>query len=129
LQSWTYNAPNKLSWQRVDTDALNFTLLLTNQDRSVMPTDNQELAALVDGTLGTLSVNPPATDLPIGKGFRLNLVKDTEHESTIYAQSGQFSIVQASSSSSVSGSSTKPAGTTTIPPYVIFFFVLVYFGD
>jgi len=112
---WTKEGPNKFTWSRVNTDAQNFTLLLINQNQNV----NQELSALVDGTLGTLSVNPPSTGFPVGDSFRLNLVKSTEEQTTIYAQSPEFSIRPSNSSSSVSGSSTRAntaTGVTTVPP-------------
>jgi hypothetical protein len=77
--------------------------------RKVLPKDNLQLAALVDGTQGKFSVNPPSTDFPVGKGFRLNLVKDSENVNTILAQSDQFDIVLSpASSSSVSAVLTTP---------------------
>ena len=73
-----------------------------------MPNNNQVLAALVDGTKGTLSVNPPSAGWIVGHGFQVNLVKDATDFSTIFAQSSQFSI----SASSSSASSTTPGVTT-----------------
>jgi len=109
-QGWTNSGAQTLSWTRVDTDAANFTAVLTNQDRSVMPNNNQVLAALVDGTKGTLSVNPPSGGWIVGHGFQVNLVKDQDSLSTIFAQSGQFNITASSSSAS---STTSTSGVTT----------------
>jgi len=109
--NWTSVGPNKFTWDRVNTDAQNFTLLLTNTDQSVMPQNNLQLAALIDGTLGSFSVNPPSTFFPVGKGFRLNLVKDTESQSSIYAQSDQFDIINSPQSSSrISSGSVTATG-------------------
>ncbi|KDQ64310.1 hypothetical protein JAAARDRAFT_118210 [Jaapia argillacea MUCL 33604] len=110
-QGWTVTGPNMLTWNRVSTDPTNFTALLTNQDRSILPTD-EVLVAFVDGTTGSVTVNAPSNSFPIGSGFQVNLVQDTTHLSTIYAQSNQFNITQ----STASVSSTK-SGVST-PPYV-----------
>ncbi|EIN10879.1 hypothetical protein PUNSTDRAFT_63770 [Punctularia strigosozonata HHB-11173 SS5] len=96
-QGWTTAGPNVLSWSTVSTDATNFTAVLTNEDRSIMPQNNQILDALVQGSSKSINVNPPSGGFPVGKGFRVNLVKDTDDLSTIYAQSDEFSIVQSSS--------------------------------
>lgn len=117
-QGWTVTGPNKLTWTRVSTDATNFTALLTNQDRSILPTD-EVLVAYVDGTTGTVTVNAPSNSFPVGGGFQVNLVQDTTHLSTIYAQSNQFNITQstASVSSTSTGVTTPPiASTLTVPP-------------
>jgi hypothetical protein len=67
-------------------------------------TNPLQLQALVDGTLGKISVNPPSTGFPIGTGFRLNLVKDTENLNTIFAQSDKFNIITPPASKSSSSS-------------------------
>ncbi|KZT29345.1 hypothetical protein NEOLEDRAFT_1056485 [Neolentinus lepideus HHB14362 ss-1] len=107
---WTSTGPNTVTWQRVSTDASNFTLLLTNTDRTVLPDNNQVLVAVVPGDAGSLAVPEPSNGFPVGSSFRLNLVKDPQDVNTIYAQSDEFNIVQSSSttsaSSTVSSSST-----------------------
>lgn len=65
------------------------------------------LAALVDGSLGNTTVNPPSGGWKTGQGFQVNFVQDTEHTNTILAQSGKFDIKAATSSVS----STATAGT------------------
>jgi hypothetical protein len=103
---WTTAGPNVVAWQRVSTDALNFTLVLSNQAQT--PSYSQVLAALVDGTLGTFTVSPPSTGYPTGNGFQVNFVQDTEHLSTIYAQSTQFAIAQATTTASSLSTATTP---------------------
>lgn len=57
----------------------------------------QNLAALVDGTLGKASLNPPSGGWPTGASFRLNLVQDDRNLNAILAQSPEFSILPSSS--------------------------------
>ncbi|KAH9173333.1 hypothetical protein EDB89DRAFT_1850369 [Lactarius sanguifluus] len=108
---WTIAGPNVVTWERVGTDALNFTIVLSNQAQT--PSYQQVLAALVDGTLGKFTVRPPSTGFPTGTGFQVNLVEDSESLSTIYAQSQQFSIVQATTT-------TSSSLTATTRLYVLF---------
>jgi len=54
--------------------------------------DPQILAALVDGTLGKTSLNPPSGGWPTGANFRVNLVQDDSNLSAILAQSPEFTI-------------------------------------
>ncbi|KAG9105119.1 hypothetical protein FRC07_009602, partial [Ceratobasidium sp. 392] len=96
---------NQLTWNRVDTDAKTFTIVLTNQDRSLLPT-NQQLIATVDGTTGKIDVPAPSGGFPVGKGFRVNLVKSPSEMNTILAQSPEFEIVSGISTSSGTMSST-----------------------
>jgi hypothetical protein len=111
---WTTAGPNVVTWQRVSTDAANFTLLLVNQAKT--PTYSQVLAALVDGTLGNFTVSPPSTGYPTGSGFQVNFVADTSDLSTIYAQSGQFTIGQATTTASaLSTPITSFTPTTAVP--------------
>ncbi|KAH9042864.1 hypothetical protein EDB84DRAFT_899140 [Lactarius hengduanensis] len=113
---WTIAGPNVVTWQRVNTDALNFTIVLSNQART--PSYQQVLAALVDGTLGKFTVSPPSTGFPTGTGFQVNLVADSQNLNSIFAQSQQFSILQATTTTSSSLTatplfSTTPAATNT----------------
>ena len=113
---------SSLTWQRVETDRQNFTVLLTNQvcakgkrrllylltwtpvtPQKVSGFQTQNLAALVDGTLGRVALNPPAGGWPTGSSFRLNLVQDNQNLNSILAQSQEFSITQSTST----GASTK----------------------
>ncbi|KAG9105117.1 hypothetical protein FRC07_009603 [Ceratobasidium sp. 392] len=96
---------NPLTWERVDTDPKQFTIVLTNQDRSLLPTD-QQLIATVDGTTGKTDVPAPSGGFPPGKGFQINLVKSPSEMNTILAQSPVFEIVSGISTSSGTMSST-----------------------
>ena len=59
--------------------------------------DPQILAALVDGTLGKTSLNPPSGGWPTGTNFRVNLVQDDRNINAILAQSPEFTINATSS--------------------------------
>ncbi|KAI9467333.1 hypothetical protein BJY52DRAFT_1220048 [Lactarius psammicola] len=108
---WTIAGPNVVTWQRVSTDALNFTIVLSNQAQT--PNYQQVLAALVDGTLGRFTVSPPSTGFPTGTGFRVNLVQDSQNLNTIYAQSEQFSITQPTTTVTSSRTTTTPFTSTS----------------
>ncbi|KAF7798329.1 hypothetical protein EIP86_009550 [Pleurotus ostreatoroseus] len=99
---------NTVSWDRVSTDPQNFTIVLVNNN--VFPNYEQVLDALVDGTQSTIQVNPPSTGWPsVGTGYQINFVQDSQHLTTILAQSNDFSFhapTSSSGSSSASGSST-----------------------
>lgn len=71
-----------------------------------MPNGDQVLNALVDGTLGNITCNPPSGGWPTGSGFRVNLVQDAQHLSSILAQSSQFSINGSSSTTTTSSAQT-----------------------
>jgi hypothetical protein len=109
-QGWTNSGAQKLTWDRVNTDALNFSVILVNQDKSIL-SGPESLAALVDGTMGSTNVNPPSGGWPLGDGFQVNLVKSEMEQSTIYAQSNQFNITTGTGSSS---STTKPTTSSVI---------------
>ncbi|KAG6336541.1 hypothetical protein ID866_2563 [Astraeus odoratus] len=112
-QGWTTTGPNYLKWDRVSTDPLNFTAVLTNQNTAVMPLNNQVLNALVDGTLGVIECNPPSGGWPVGDGFRVNLAQDAQHLDSLLAQSDEFSIAASSSTGSVmSMTSTQSASSS-----------------
>jgi hypothetical protein len=106
---WTTAGPNSVAWSRVSTDPLNFTIVLVNQN--ITPSYSQALDALVDGTLGNITVNPPSTGFPTGDNFQVNFVQDATHLSTILAQSTQFSITQSNSTSTTTSTPTTFATT------------------
>ncbi|KAJ3576175.1 hypothetical protein NP233_g593 [Leucocoprinus birnbaumii] len=111
-KGWTNVGPQPVTWQRVDTDPTNFTIVLTDTNRAELSED-QVLVAQQDGVAtNTVNCNPPSAGWPLGKTFRINLVKSTEDQSTIYAQSSEFQI--AVPNATVSGSLTTPLATTPI---------------
>ncbi|EPQ59019.1 hypothetical protein GLOTRDRAFT_70135 [Gloeophyllum trabeum ATCC 11539] len=112
-EGWTSAGPNTVSWQRVDTDPSNFTLVLTNEDRNVLPSNNQVLIALVDGTTGSTTVPPPSNGFPVGGTFRLNFVKDAQDLNSILAQSSEFNITKSTTSSSGTSTATGTTGGTS----------------
>ncbi|KAG2077232.1 hypothetical protein BDR04DRAFT_1113301 [Suillus decipiens] len=111
-QGWTTSGPNYLTWERVDTDPLNFTAVLTNVacNQGAMPQGDQVLNALVDGTLGTIQCNPPSGGWPQGAGFRVNLAANAQNLDQLLAQSSQFNINSTTSSTS---STTDTAATSS----------------
>ncbi|KAF4619818.1 hypothetical protein D9613_005110 [Agrocybe pediades] len=116
VQGWTNQGAQPLKWDMVSTDRQNFTAVLTNQ--AVQGFDTQVLKALVNGTLGETTVNPPSGGWPVGEHFRVNLVQDANNLNTILAQSPEFTIKEApvssqSSSSTGSPTNTSPANTPT----------------
>ncbi|KAH9850010.1 hypothetical protein C2E23DRAFT_837018 [Lenzites betulinus] len=114
---WTTSGPNEVSWTKVDTDAANFTIVLVNQ--ASFPPTSQILDALVDASLGKITVNPPSGGWKTGTGFQVNLVKDAENTNTILAQSDQFTISTSTSSTFSTASSgtvaTGSSATLTVP--------------
>ncbi|PVF99785.1 hypothetical protein CPB86DRAFT_730865 [Serendipita vermifera] len=112
---WTANGPNEIVWQRVDTDPETFTIVLVNENRRVLPVNNQFIAANVDGTLLSIAVSPIAGQVfPVGPGFRVNFVKSFTDVNTIYAQSSQFRIKEGSGTASLNGGSTTRPESTII---------------
>jgi len=112
-----------VSWNRVDTDPSNFTIVLTNQvglsvklyvfsngqiqNRALFPQD-QVLVAQQDGvSTDTVNCNPPSAGWVLGKSFRINLVKSSEDQSTIYAQSNEFEIKLPDGATTSSGTSSS----------------------
>jgi len=115
---WTTAGPNQVTWQRVSTDATNFTMLLVNQNKSILPSGSELLAALVDGTQLQLTVSPPSGGFVAGTGYQVNFVQDPQNPNTIYAQSGQFAITQSSttaSAASTQAASSQAAATISNP--------------
>jgi hypothetical protein len=122
---WNTSGSQPLAWSRVDTDPLNFTVILVNQASN--PQVDQVLAALVDGTLLSTIVNPPSEGWPSGNGFQVNLVSSTSN-STILAQSTKFTINQTNvtTTSTTQGTevpntvamtgSINPTGDSNAPP-------------
>jgi len=114
---WVNQGSNNLTWTRVDTDPLNFTVVLTNQNMSGF--QSEVLAALVDGTLGFTRLNPHNGGWPTGSHFRVNLVKDDLDLNSILAQSPEFDITEANSTSTTGTASfsfgTTATGTATTP--------------
>ncbi|KAH0839942.1 hypothetical protein J3R83DRAFT_896 [Lanmaoa asiatica] len=109
-QGWNTTGPNYLMWERVDTDPLSFTVVLTN----VNAASNQVLDAVIDGTLGITMCSPPSGGWPSGSGFRVNLAQDATHLDSLLAQSSEFNITAVSSNGSTTSSvSTLTAATTT----------------
>lgn len=80
-----------------------------------MPSGSEILIATVDGTLGAIGVPAPSGGFPVGTGFQVNFVNDTQHLSTILAQSNQFTIAPANSS-------TSSTVTPSNPVVYVFFF-------
>ncbi|KAG1735281.1 uncharacterized protein EDB91DRAFT_1295476 [Suillus paluster] len=119
---WTTAGPNSMTWVRVDTDPLNFTVMLTNQacNPAAMPQGSQILDQYINGTLGQTVCSAPSGGWPEGYAFQVNLV-NAEDLNTLLAQSDQFNITasissggsstQSSTSSTSSTTSTTPTGT------------------
>ena len=126
-----------MTWQRVGTDAENFTMVLVNQvgsslhtasslhpasflgvsqNQAVLSSGQEILVALVNGSALTYTVPPPSAGFPPGSGFQVNFVKDAQSLTTIYAQSGQFSI------NSTTSSTTSPSRTAASASACVFFF-------
>ncbi|KAL5508387.1 hypothetical protein ACEPAH_6006 [Sanghuangporus vaninii] len=114
-EGWASTGSNTLSWERVSTDPTNFTVVLTNTDRSVLPENNQLLAAFVDATSATsVSIDAPSGGFNVGGSYRVNLVKSQDDLDTIYAQSDEFDITAGTSSatdSTVSSGSATSSGS------------------
>jgi hypothetical protein len=109
---WTTTGSNIVTWSRVSTDPTNFTMLLVNQDKSVLPSGEEVLIATVDGTQSSITVPAPSGGFQVATGYQVNFVKDPEDLSTILAQSNQFSITQSNSTSSTT---TSPSNTAVTP--------------
>ncbi|CAE6419034.1 unnamed protein product [Rhizoctonia solani] len=105
---------NTFKWERVSTDADSFTLVLTNEDRSLLPVNNQQLIATVPGSTGTIEVPAPSGGFPVGKGFRVNMVQSPQNVTTILAQSPEFEIVSGTGTSTTSLTATSSISRSTV---------------
>ncbi|KAJ7180304.1 hypothetical protein C8R43DRAFT_1229891 [Mycena crocata] len=93
-----------------DGSQTNFTIVLTNINRSLQPTNNQILKALVDTSAGTTTVDPPSEGWPsVGGTYRVNFCKSSEELDSILAQSDEFNITQAKVESSSAPVASKTA--------------------
>ncbi|KAJ7094579.1 GPI-anchored small secreted protein [Mycena belliarum] len=113
-KGWTNDGSQSIAWQSVSTDPSNFTIVLTNPNRALMPNDNQILKALVSTNAGSTTVDPPAMGWPaVGGSYRVNLCKSSEDLNSILAQSMEFNITAAAVKS---GASSATAATTATSP-------------
>lgn len=93
-------------------DPDNFTIVLVNDQMEY----KQVLNALVDGSLLTVFVNPPANGWPFGPGFHVDFASDTENLDNVLTKSDDFSIKEPSATTTAttsSGSSTALTTTST----------------
>ena len=90
-QGWRSQSAQSLTWTRADSDPATFAVVLTNQDRAVLPHD-LVLAKQVDGTRTSVKIYPPRGGFPTGDHFRVEFVKSADDQGTIYAQSEEFTI-------------------------------------
>jgi hypothetical protein len=97
---WTTVGPNNVTWQRVSTDQTTYTMVLVNQDTSILPSGQEILIATVDGSLDTINVPAPSGGFIVGTGYQVNFVNDSQHLSSILAQSSRFSITQSNTTTS-----------------------------
>jgi hypothetical protein len=109
---WSNEGTQKLTWTSVNTDATSFAVILYNPDANIIPAKSESLAANVSTSAGTVQLSPPSAGWPTGSGFQVNLVKSEKEMTTIYAQSAQFSIKDASLVSTTGGSSSVTIART-----------------
>jgi len=112
-QGWSAVGSQKLSWVASGNDPVNFTVVLNNGNAALLPNGPQVLAALVVGSLGNTSVNPPSNGWPTGEGFRVQLAASATELNTVIAESSVFAIGVVNTTSSAVKSST--AGLTSTP--------------
>ncbi|KAG8904024.1 hypothetical protein FRB99_002366 [Tulasnella sp. 403] len=92
---WNINGPNTVSWSSVSTDPTAFRIVLVDPTYKVQ----QELAANVPTSSGSVVVQPPSGGWPTGSKFQVNLMGTAnDNPSGILAQSGSFTIGTPSSS-------------------------------
>ncbi|KZO93199.1 hypothetical protein CALVIDRAFT_260155 [Calocera viscosa TUFC12733] len=114
---WSSGATSQtISWSSVVTDPTSFAIVLVNQDRTVLPTNDILLADNVSTSAGSVSVTYPGGTWPVGDAFQVNLVAASDQTSTIYAQSNDFNITStaASASSSTTASVASNTGSTLL---------------
>jgi len=117
-KNFTTDGSNTVSWESVSTDPKNFTIVLTDGN----PSNDQILKALVDTGDGKTTVSPPSTGWPeSGEPFQINLCADSQHLTSILAQSAKFFFVDPVVSQSASASvpavqQQTPAATPTATP-------------
>ncbi|KAL1738054.1 hypothetical protein HDZ31DRAFT_51556 [Schizophyllum fasciatum] len=113
---WTDCNAQTLKWQTVQTDAKNFTVVLVNQDNSVL-SDPVVLAEDVDASKDSIDIDAPEGGWPTGDDFQVNLVYSKKQSDRIYAQSVMFDIEEdkdcSQSSSTKSSSSGSQTGTAS----------------
>ncbi|KAJ2916418.1 hypothetical protein MD484_g4015, partial [Candolleomyces efflorescens] len=114
-QGWTNQGAQRLTWTRVATDRENFTVVLTNPSTALMPAP-QVLAALVDGSLGNTTLNPPSAGWPSpGTGYVLNIVAEATNLNSILAQSPPFEIELSTVVPSSTRTTASGSTQTTLP--------------
>ncbi|EJT97565.1 hypothetical protein DACRYDRAFT_24953 [Dacryopinax primogenitus] len=112
---WNANtASQTVAWTSVDTDATSFAIFLVNQDRTVLPTNNQLLSANVSTSAGSTTVTYSSGTWPIGDAFQINFARDSNSPDSLYAQSVQFNITGTASvsSSTTTASAASNTGST-----------------
>ncbi|KAJ7228469.1 hypothetical protein GGX14DRAFT_613022 [Mycena pura] len=115
-KNFTTDGSNTVSWDSVSTDPQNFTIVLTDGN----PANDQILKALVDTSDAKASfrtsVSPPSTGWPQGGPFQINLCADSQHLSSILAQSGKFFFAAPIVSSASASVPTVQQQTPTNTP-------------
>ncbi|KAJ8515785.1 hypothetical protein ONZ45_g6829 [Pleurotus djamor] len=99
-KGWTDQGCQKVKWNHSKTDPQTFSMFLSNQRTGY----KQELASVVDGSKGEMSVCPPSGSWPAGANYRINFAQDAQHESTLRAQSNEFAIEHTEPTSPPAGS-------------------------
>jgi hypothetical protein len=111
---WTNQGPQKAEWSRAGTDPVNVTVVLTNNDTTLMSAP-QILLALVQGDDGKANLNPPSAGWPTpGPGYVLNLVRSVNELDSVLAQSQKFEIKEPNVTTTTSSSSTSSTPLNSI---------------
>ncbi|KAF8195675.1 hypothetical protein K438DRAFT_1934151 [Mycena galopus ATCC 62051] len=111
--NWLNNQSNIVTWSSVDTDPLNFTIVLINKNTTTAPVP-QQLDALVVTSLDHTTVSPPSEGWPaVGGNYFLQFLLSTEN-TTQLAESQAFAI-NAPAVSSSSATPTLPPSTPVAP--------------
>ncbi|TRM68117.1 hypothetical protein BD626DRAFT_564981 [Schizophyllum amplum] len=110
-KGWTDCNSQTLKWDSVTTDASNFTVVLVNQDDSVL-SEPVVLAENVDASKGSIDIDAPSDGWPSGDDFQVNLVQSKKQLTQIYAQSNMFDIKEEDDcSATTTKSSSQTSGT------------------